>query len=143
MEPYFVAKSLHIISFVAWFAALFYLPRLFVYHSTVKVGSDTDKIFQVMEHKLYKLIMTPAMIATIIFGLWLTHINGLANLSGWFHAKMLLIVVLIGYHHMLLSYLKKFKKGQNQKSENFFRIINEVPTVVLIGAVFLAVLKPF
>ena len=143
MDPYFIAKALHIISFVAWFAALFYLPRLFVYHCQVSKGSESDKIFQVMEHKLYKLIMTPAMIATIIFGLWLTHINGLANLGGWFHAKMLLIIILIGYHHMLLKYLKSFRKGQNKKSEKFFRFINEVPTVVLIGSVFLAVLKPF
>ena len=143
MEPYFIAKALPIISFVAWFAALFYLPRLFVYHCQVSKGSESDKIFQVMEHKLYKLIMTPAMIATIIFGLWLTHINGLANLGGWFHAKMLLIIILIGYHHMLLKYLKSFRKGQNKKSEKFFRFINEVPTVVLIGSVFLAVLKPF
>lgn len=143
MNAYLIAKSLHIISFTAWMAGMFYLPRLYVYHTQVPVGSDMDRLFQTMERRLLRVIINPAMIATFIFGFWLVYLTE-AYKQGWWHAKMLLVVAgLGGAHGMLAKYRKDFERGQNRKSEKFFRILNEVPTLLFIVIVLLAVLKPF
>lgn len=138
-----IIKSLHIISMVCWFAGIFYLPRLFVYHTTSH-GSTSDQRFQTMERKLYFGIMVPSMVATIIFGIWLVAINASYYMSsGWFHAKMGFVLLLVGYHHVCGAYMKQFAKGQNQKSERYFRIFNEIPVLFLVVIVILAVVKPF
>lgn len=138
-----VLKTLHLVSMVSWFAALFYLPRLFVYHA-----SATDKIsqdrFVIMERKLYRGIMTPAMIATLVFGVWMAVLNwSYLKTQGWFHTKMLLAVLLIGYHHVCLAHLKRFARGANQKTHVYFRWFNEVPVIFLLLMVGLAVIRPF
>ena len=143
MNSYLIIKSMHLIGMVCWFAGLFYLPRLFVYHTRAELGSHMHNTFVMMERKLLYMITTPSMVATIIFGLALVYIDGLSNLTGWFHAKMLLVLILIGYHHVLAKYQRAFATGANNHSEKFYRIINEVPALCLIGCVFLAICKPF
>lgn len=138
---YEFAKVIHIVSFVSWFAGLFYLPRLFVYHCQVDKSDKSYQTFLTMESKLYKIIMNPAMIFTILSGVTLIHEVGFNG--GWLHAKLTLVVALIGFHHILGSNIKKFVNNNNQKSEKYFRIINEVPTVLLILIVTLAIYKPF
>lgn len=143
MTPYLVVKSLHIISFISWMAAMFYLPRLYVYHTMAKKGGELDKTLMIMERKLLKIIMNPAMIATIVFGLGLVYIQGLANLTGWFHAKLLLVLFMLGLHGYLAYTRKLFLNHKTTRSEKFYRILNELPVLLMIGIVFLAVLKPF
>ena len=140
---YLLFKSLHIISFVAWMAGLLYLPRLFVYHSEEKNNSDTYKKFLVMERRLLKFIMMPAMIATWIFGvsLYLINIENIA-FSFWFSTKFFLVIALSGYHGYLSVCRKKFMTNSNNNSPRFYRIINEVPTIILILIVFLVIFKP-
>jgi len=138
-----VIKSLHIISLVCWFAGIFYLPRLFVYHAMADDKISQER-FKVMERKLYFGIMTPSMIATIVFGGWMiTYASDYFLSAGWFHAKMLLVVLLIGYHHMCGAHMKRFAKDENKKSHNYFRIFNEIPVVLLILIVMLVVVRPF
>ena len=135
-------KALHLIAMVCWFAGLFYLPRLFVYHA----ASDdqvSQQRFQVMERKLYRGIMNPSMIATVIFGGLMLYLNPSWFKSGWVHAKLTLIVLLIGYHHMCGAMLKKFANNTNTRSHVFYRWFNEVPVIFLLLIVILAVLKPF
>lgn len=136
-------KAFHIIAMVAWFGGLFYLPRLFVYHSeaTDIVGIER---FKVMERKLYNYIMRPAMLLTVFFGLWLLMKNWpIYKTAGWMHTKLLLVVILLGYHHVCGAYVKRFARDDNQHSSRFYRIFNEVPTVLLILIVILAVVRPF
>jgi putative membrane protein len=141
---YLTVKALHLISMVAWFAALFYLPRLYVYHCKASIGSELDQTLQIMERRLLKAIMTPAMVSTWVFGLILLFVYRPDVVSdGWIHVKLLLIVILSGYHGFLSKARKGFVAGANKRSEKFYRLINEVPTVILIAVVFLAVLKPF
>lgn len=139
---YETIKALHLISIVCWFAGLFYLPRLYVYHTDAP-NKDAAEMLQTMERKLYHYIMTPAMGATWLFGLWLLHLNPGWFSQGWLHAKLTLVILLTGYHHALGAYRKKFAAGTCHKSGRFFRYLNEIPTIILILAVFLAVLKPF
>lgn len=143
MNTYLLLKALHIISFTCWMAAIFYLPRLYVYHTRAKIGSDMDKTFQLMELKLLRIIMNPAMILTIVFGLSLIYEVGMANLGKWFHIKLLLILIMMGLHGMLSKYRKDFAVGKNTKSEKFYRLLNEAPPILMIAIVLLAVLKPF
>lgn len=142
-DNYLWIKALHIIAVMFWMAGMFYLPRLFVYHTRAKVGSEMDKTFQIMEAKLTKLIINPAMIASFILGLLLIQINGLGNFTGWFHAKLLLLIFLIGVHGFCIRYKKAFAAGKNKKSEKFFRIFNEAAPVLAFIIVILAVVKPF
>ena len=143
MTAYLIVKALHIISFTAWMAGMFYLPRLYVYHTQTAVGSEADKMLQVMERRLLRIIINPAMAATFAFGIWLMVITE-AHKQGWMHAKLTLVILgMGGVHGMLSKYRKDFAKGQNRKSERFYRILNEVPTLLLTVIVFLAVLKPF
>lgn len=142
MDAYLWLRFLHIISFVAWMAGLFYLPRLFVYHTQKAAGSDAADTFVVMERKLLRIIMNPALIATLITGgllIWLTD----AWVQGWLHTKLLLVALLIGFHMALARWRKQFAAGENAHSERFYRIMNEAPTVLLIGIVFLAVFRPW
>lgn len=136
-------KAFHIIAVVCWFAAIFYLPRLFVYHA---MSSDQTSIerFKIMERKLYRGIMTPSMIATVILGGWLLTYNPEYYFSqGWVHAKLTLVALLIAYHFYCGHLLKKFRDDQNTKSDKFFRVINEIPVLMLVAVVILAVVRPF
>lgn len=136
-------KAFHLIFVVTWFAALFYLPRLFVYHAM----SD-DKIsierFKVMERRLYRGIMTPSAIIATALGIWLVLLNPHWYLSqGWFHAKLALVVLLWVYHLMCYKYMRAFRDDQNQHSHVFYRWFNEAPVLLLIGTVILVIVKPF
>jgi protoporphyrinogen IX oxidase len=136
-------KALHLISMVAWFAGLFYLPRLFVYHAEA-TDSISIQRFKIMERRLYKGIMTPAMLATLVFGGSLLYLGWPAyKTMGWMHTKLLLIVLLIGYHHACGAMMKKFARDANTRSSKFYRWFNEVPTVLLVGIVVLAVVRPY
>ena len=140
--PWF--KSLHIVSMVAWMAGLLYLPRLFVYHSMASVGSDTSETFKVMERRLQRGIMTPALLATWIFGLLLAGTAGVVDWRmGWIWAKLVLVLGLTGFHAMLVCWRRAFAADQNRHRTGFFRIINELPTLALIAIVLLVVVKPF
>ncbi len=141
IELYDVIKILHIVSIISWFAGLLYLPRIFVYHTQVAVGCEADKIFQIMERKLLRYIMNPAMILTLSFGFYLAWQIGFEFV--WLHIKITLVAILVIYHHLLSRYRKNFEKGQNKHSQKFYRIINEVPAILMIVIVTLVVLKPF
>lgn len=134
-------KSLHIIAMVTWFAGLFYLPRLFVYHSmaTDQIGIER---FKIMERKLYVGIMTPGAVLTIVFGLWLWL--GFGITGGWLHAKLALVAVLVAHHLWLGKLMRDLRDGRNPRSHTFYRWINEIPALpALVGIVLLVVLKPF
>ena len=139
---YLWIKALHIVSMVCWFAGLFYLPRLFVYHAQSK-DSISQERFVTMERKLYRGIMGPAMIATFIFGIWLLVLNPGFLSQGWMHAKLTLVVLLTGYHHICGAKLKRFARGENNRSHVYYRWFNEVPVVILLAIVILVVVKPF
>lgn len=135
-------KTLHILALISWMAAMLYLPRLMVYHAEAPVGSATSETFKVMERRLLKGIATPAMIATWVFGLWLAHQGGFFS-SGWLHAKLALVLVLSGIHGFLAGAVRKFAEDRNTRSARTWRILNEVPAVLLVFIVILVVFKPF
>lgn len=142
-EHYLWLKALHLISVVSWMAGLFYLPRLFVYHAGAEKGSELSETFKVMERKLLRVIMNPAMCATWLFGiLMIVAAPGLMQ-QGWLHAKFLLVVLMTGFHHALSAWRKKFLVDANTRSDKFYRKINEIPTILLILIAILAVVKPF
>lgn len=138
-------KSLHVISIVAWMAGLFYLPRLFVHHTEqVEKGSDTDRLFQMMEYKLLRVIMNPAMFATWIFGLSLVFTPGIVDWSaGWPWVKALMVLGLTWFHHWLGRRRKELAAGSCTISGKTFRLMNEVPTVLLVILVFMVIARPF
>lgn len=136
-------KAIHIIAVISWMAGLLYMPRIFVYHTKAVIGSEMDKTFQIMERKLLRIIMNPAMIITIIFGLLNAYIYGFVALGIWFHIKMAAVLVLVLFHGFLSRQRKIFILGKNTYSERFYRILNEVPTICMVVAVFMVVLKPF
>ena len=139
---YLYLKAFHIIAVIAWMAGMLYLPRLFVYHAIAKPGSQQSETFKVMERRLLKFIMLPAMIATWAFGIALV-IQGGWFAAGWFHTKLALVIALSGLHGFLSSCVGKFATDSNTRSPKFYRIVNEIPTVLLIIIVVLAVVKPF
>ena len=139
---YLWLKAFHIISIIAWMAAMLYLPRLFVYHCEAQPGSAASETFKVMERRLLRAIATPAMIASWVFGLWLAYEGGWFK-SGWFHGKFALVLVLSGIHGYLAGQVRAFSLDKRAKSQKFFRIINEVPAVLMVLIVLLVVLKPF
>ena len=142
---YLWIKGLHIVAVVTWFAALFYLPRLYVYHAMARDKGEQQAIdyFKVMERKLYRGIMTPSMIAAVGLGAWLLILMPAWLGQGWMHVKLLLVLLLVGYHHVCLVYLKQFAAGRCTRSHVFFRWFNELPVLALLAIVLLAVLKPF
>ena len=143
MNSYLLFKSLHLIAVISWMAGLLYLPRIFVYHVENLINKNTSSVFKTMEKKLYFYIMTPAMILTWVFGLILISSLGFEVLSTlWIKLKLFLVVLLTLYHFYLFILFKDFKLDQNTKSSKFFRIINEVPTILLILIVFIVVFKP-
>lgn len=140
---YLWIKALHLISVVTWFAALFYLPRLFVYHAMAEDEVSRER-FKVMERKLYRGIMTPSMIAVLVLGSWLLFKERPDLMKeGWMHAKLALVFLLLGYHHACLVYMKKFERDANTKSHVFYRWFNEAPVLILIAVICLAVVRPF
>ena len=142
MNLYLLFKSLHLIAVISWMAGLLYLPRIFVYHSEANHVSQKD-VFKTMERKLYNYIMIPAMLLSWLFGILLIHSLGFTIFSElWMKIKIVLVSILTYYHFLLGKYLNDFAKNNNQKSSKFFRIINEVPTIILIVVVFVVVFKP-
>ena len=135
-------KAFHIIAVIAWMAGMLYLPRLFVYHCEADVGSIQSETFKVMERRLLRAIINPAMILTWVLGLWLAYQGGWFK-APWLHAKLLLVILMSGVHGMLSRYVKDFAADRRRKTQKFFRIINEVPTVLMILIVILVVVKPF
>jgi putative membrane protein len=137
-------KAFHIIAIIAWMAGLLYLPRLFVYHAQSKVGSEQSETFKVMEKRLLRYITTPAMLAAWALGLALAF-SGLIDWSkdGWFHAKLFLVLLLSAYHGALAMWTKDFALDRNRRSVRFYRIANEVPTLLMILIVILVVVRPF
>ena len=143
MNFYLLFKSLHLIAVISWFAGLLYLPRIFVYHSEVVANIEQNKIFKTMERKLYNYIMMPAMFLSFIFGILLIHSLGFQIFSElWFQIKFILVLILTYYHFLLGKYVRIFDNDKNVKSSKYFRIINEVPTVLLIIIIFAVVFKP-
>ncbi len=142
MNLYLLLKSLHLVSVISWMAGLLYLPRIFVYHSEADHESQKN-VFKVMERKLYNYIMMPAMILSWLFGILLIHILGLSVLSElWMQIKTVAVVILTYYHFTLGKYLNNFATDNNKKSSKFFRIYNEIPTIILIVVIFVVVFKP-
>ncbi|GGF32593.1 membrane protein [Aliidongia dinghuensis] len=137
-------KSLHIISVIAWMASMLYLPRLFVYHAAAPAGSAQSEIFKVMERRLSRGIMLPAMTATLVFGGLLLSTPGVVDWhNGWIHAKLGLVFAMLVVQHFLGGWRRAFAEDRNRHSERFYRVVNEVPTVLMIGIVILVVVKPF
>jgi protoporphyrinogen IX oxidase len=137
-------KALHIVSVVAWMAGLLYLPRLFVYHAEAELGSDKAETFKIMERRLLRGIMNPAMIAAILSGATLAATPGAVDWrQGWIWAKLLLVLGLFVFHHLLARWRKQFAADAIPHSARFFRAVNELPTLVLIAIVILVVVKPF
>ncbi|WP_068310868.1 protoporphyrinogen oxidase HemJ [Polycladidibacter hongkongensis] len=141
-DVYSWVKYLHIISVIAWMAGLFYIPRLFVYHTSAEIGSDKSETFKIMERRLYKAIISPAMVSSYVFGLWTAYELD-AFLDPWFHAKMLFVVALTGYQGFIARYLRDFANDANKHSERFYRIFNEVPTLLMLFIVYFVIFKPF
>ncbi len=138
-------KALHLIAAFAWMAGMFYLPRLYVYHAEAGAGTPQAETFKIMERRLLKVIMNPAMAVTVIVGLWIAFGTGYFDwrTAGWLHAKLFLVFLMAALHGLLAKWRKDFEAGRIPHSPRFFRMINEVPTVLLIGIVILAVVKPF
>ena len=135
-------KALHIISVVAWMAGMLYLPRLYVYHCAAKPGSEMSETFKVMERRLLRGIINPAMIATFVFGLWMAWLGDLWG-EHWFQCKLVLVIAMSTLHGFLSRWRKDFAADANTHSARFYRFMNEAPTLLLIGIVLLVVLKPF
>lgn len=139
---YLWLKALHIIAVVAWMAGMLYLPRLFVYHAAAKPGSELSETFKTMEYRLLKFIMTPAMIVAWIVGIVLL-LQGQWLGAGWFHAKFAAVLVMTALHGLFSHWVNEFRFDRNRHSQKFYRIVNEIPTGLLIVIVVLVVLKPF
>ncbi len=143
-DYYLWIKSVHILAVISWMAGLLYLPRLFVYHTRVAPGSEQDQLFQVMEVKLLRIIMNPAMILSWVAGLLLLITPGIADgASGWLSVKLVAVVALSGFHMMLARWRRQFGQGKNSRTEKFYRAANEVPTLLMILIVVVVVVKPF
>jgi putative membrane protein len=135
-------KVLHVIAVISWMAGMLYLPRLFVYHCDAETGSKQSETFKIMERRLLKAIINPAMIIAWLAGLYLAW-SGHWLSAGWFHVKFLLVIVLSGVHGFFARWVKDFAADRNTRSQKFYRIINEVPTVLMIGIVVFVIVKPF
>ena len=143
MNTYLLFKSLHLIAVISWMAGLLYLPRIFVYHVENFDRKESTEIFETMERKLYLYIMRPAMLLSWLFGIILIYILGIESFSYlWIQIKLVLVIILTAYHEYLGRCMRLLKSGDNNKSSKFFRIINEIPTVLLILIVFIVIFKP-
>ncbi|WP_372397872.1 protoporphyrinogen oxidase HemJ [Azospirillum sp. HJ39] len=141
---YLWIKALHVISIIAWMAGLLYLPRLFVYHCEAPAGSDASERFKVMERRLLRAIMNPAMIAAYVFGISMIVIDPLLfKQGGWLHAKLLFVLLLTASHMMMARWRRDFAEDRNSRPQRFYRIANEVPTLLMIGIVIFVIVKPF
>lgn len=144
LQNYLWFKALHLIAVISWMAGMLYLPRLYVYHADAAKGSDKSETFKVMERRLLKFIMNPAMIVTFLLGLLLVGANpSIMQGAGWLHMKMLLVVFMAAIHMMYAKWRKDFERDENTRPAKFFRIWNEAPTLLMIVIVILAVVKPF
>ncbi|MEW9835392.1 protoporphyrinogen oxidase HemJ [Mesorhizobium marinum] len=139
---YMWAKAIHVIAVIAWMAGMLYLPRLFVYHADAPAGSQQSETFKVMERRLLRAIINPAMTVTWVFGLWLAW-QGFGFQGGWLHAKIALVLAMSGVHGYLSASVRRFAEDRNEKPARHWRIVNEVPTVLMIAIVILVVVKPF
>jgi protoporphyrinogen IX oxidase len=139
---YLGIKTLHVLAIISWMAAMLYLPRLFVYHADKLAGSEASETFKIMERRLLKAIMTPAMIVAWITGLWLAYEAGFFR-SGWFHGKLALVLAMTAVHGKLAGDVRRFASDTNLHQARYFRIWNEVPTLIMIGVVALVIVKPF
>ena len=135
-------KALHVIAVIAWMAGMLYLPRLFIYHCEAEPGSRQSETFKVMERRLLTIIINPAMVVTWALGLWLTYEGGWHR-AEWLHAKFALVVGLSALHGFMVRWVRDFGADKNQHTQKFYRIINEIPTVLMIAIVILVVVKPF
>ena len=146
MNTYLLFKSIHLIAVISWMAGLLYLPRIFVYHSEASQNNKSEDLmltFQVMERRLFIFIMNPAMIVSWIFGVLLIHTIGMDNFGSiWLQLKLIFVIILTIYHFFLFQCLRKFARNVNTYSPKFYRIINEIPTVLLVGIIFVVVFKP-
>lgn len=144
IKDYFLwYKSVHVIAVISWMAAILYLPRIFVYHAQATVGSEMDLTFKIMEHRLLNIIMTPAMLLTYIFGIMTSYTYGSLGLGKWFYIKILAVFGLTIMHAYCFKWVKNFRKGKNEHSEKFFRIVNEIPTIFMIITIIMVIVKPF
>lgn len=143
LDYYHTLRALHILAFVAWMAGLLYLPRLMAYHHRFEIGSDAYATFCTMERRLLKIIMNPSMIAVFVFGLLLACVPGVVDFhQHWFSLKVIFVLLLAALQGMMSGWARQFNDGTPPKSEKYFRILNEVPFILLIGIVFLVILKP-
>lgn len=143
MDFYLYVKALHVIALIAWMAGLFYLPRLFAYHVAMPAGSAQAETFKVMEKRLLRIIINPAMIATLLFGIWLVMLNPDWMKMGWLHVKLTAVIGLIVFHGFCARWRKQLECDRYTHSNKFFRMINEVPTLLMILIVIMVVVKPF
>ncbi|MCR5857254.1 protoporphyrinogen oxidase HemJ [Mesorhizobium sp. J428] len=141
-DLYLWIKAVHVIAVIAWMAGMLYLPRLFVYHADAERGSVQSETFKVMERRLYRAIINPAMVIAWAAGLWLAW-KGFAFQGGWLHAKIALVVAMSGMHGYLGGAVRRFAEDRNEKPARHWRIVNEVPTLLMIGIVILVIVKPF
>jgi putative membrane protein len=135
-------KALHVIAVIAWMAGMLYLPRLFVYHCEAEIGSKQSETFKVMERRLLHAIINPAMIVTWVAGLWLVMASGHYR-SGWMIAKFVLVLILSALHGQFTRWTREFAEDRNTRSQKFYRVINEIPALLMIGIVILVIVKPF
>lgn len=142
-EYYEWIKVVHIVSIVCWMVGMFYLPRLYVYHAESKKGSEKDKVFQVMEKKLLRTIMNPAVVVAFVTGLMLANIYGFLALGTWFHIKLFLVLILMAMHGFLAKWRVDFHSGKNKRSVLFYKVFNESVTVVFVLIIIMVVVKPF
>jgi len=135
-------KAVHVIAIIAWMAAMLYLPRLFIYHCDAPKGSQQSETFKIMEQRLLRIIMNPAMIVSWVLGIWLAWNAGWFS-AGWFHAKLVLVLAMSGVHGYFSAAVRHFKEDRNTKTARHWRIMNEVPTLLMFGIVVLVIVKPF
>lgn len=141
-QLYLWIKALHVISVIAWMAGMFYLPRLFVYHADLAGGSEASELFKVMERRLLRVIINPAMTLAWVFGLWLAW-TGFGFSGGWLHMKLIAVLALSAFHGYLSGAVRAFAADRNSKSARHWRLMNEVPTLLMIVIVILVIVKPF
>ena len=140
---YLWLKAIHVFFVIAWMAGMFYLPRLFVYHTEVAPGSEADRLFQTMERRLLRIIINPAMIMVWVLGLSMIAMDPSLLKQGWLHGKILLVLILSGLHGAMSKWRRDFANGTNRRSARFYRLMNEVPTICVLIIVILVILKPF